>query len=322
VKGGKMKKIGIFLLIISIELCAVWFAPVAYANLLENGSFEFVIDPPTGSYRTLYAINTDITGWTVSSGNIDWVNTYWVASDGNLSLDLCGYVAGKIEQSFSTIAGQKYAVTFDMAGNPVLKGIKELRVEAAGQFADFDFDNTGSTPSNMGWKTNTWIFEAIDSTTTLSFMSLDDYSRSGPTLDNVSVEAIEDWKSAYDSLLESQSDLEVLRNYHDQYLTQTAKGEFYTTLLYNNSGKALAVLLDNPQLMLEANALIQTNIDAVSDVLDGYEGVIYNTHEIAAFLDAYAKKSPPILKILAYIVRWDMLRKQKRGKLFLGFRLK
>jgi hypothetical protein len=74
--------------------------------------------------------------------------------------------------------------------------------------------------------------------------------------------------------------------------------------------------------MYQAKVLIEPNGDAVLDVLDGYKGIIYNTDEIVAFLYAYAKKSPPILKILAYIVRWDMLRKQRRGDLFFGFRLK
>jgi hypothetical protein len=61
---------------------------------------------------------------------------------------------------------------------------------------------------------------------------------------------------------------------------------------------------------------------AVSGVLDGSEGIIYNTDEIVDFLDAYAKKAPPALKMLAKIVKWDMLRKKRRKELFLGFRLK
>jgi hypothetical protein len=74
--------------------------------------------------------------------------------------------------------------------------------------------------------------------------------------------------------------------------------------------------------MYQAKVLIEPNGDAVLDVLDGYKGIINNTDEIVAFLDAYAKKSPLILKIFSYVVRWDMLRKQKRGDFFFGFRLK
>lgn len=167
------------------------FATIAQASLIENGSFEVGISPPSGGYRTLSAPNTNISGWTVSSGNLDWIRTYWNASDGALSLDLVGTVAGKIEQTFSTNIGEQYAVTFDMAGNPVTyKGTTQLRVEAADQHADFSFNNSGMTTSNMGWVTNSWLFTAVDTTTTLSFMSLGNYNRSGPTLDKVNVTAI------------------------------------------------------------------------------------------------------------------------------------
>ena len=156
-------------------------------DILQNGSFEYGTNPPTGSYTLLKAVNGAIDHWTVSSGQIDWVNLHWEASDGTLSVDLCGLVAGRIEQSFPTSIGQQYKVTFDMAGNYVRCGIKQLRVEAAGQSADFSFDSCGHSSTDMGWTTNTWVFEATDTTTTLSFRSLADYRSYGPALDNVSV---------------------------------------------------------------------------------------------------------------------------------------
>ena len=165
-------------------------AGIAQAALIENGSFEVGINPPTGGYRTLSATNTDISGWIVTAGNLDWVRTYFEASDGELSLDLVGTVAGKIEQSFPTNIGQQYNVTFDMAGNPVTyHGTTELRIEAAEQYTDFSFNNTGKTTSNMGWVANSWMFTAVDTTTTLSFMSMGNYNRSGPALDNINVTA-------------------------------------------------------------------------------------------------------------------------------------
>lgn len=163
---------------------------IAQASLIENGSFEIGTNPPTTGYKTLSATNTDISGWTVTEGNLDWIRTSWEASDGELSLDLVGTVAGKIEQSFSTNIDQQYNVTFDMAGNPVTQGTTELRVEAADQYAVFSFNNSGMTTSNMGWNTNSWIFTAVDTMTTISFMSLGDYDKSGPALDNVDVTEI------------------------------------------------------------------------------------------------------------------------------------
>jgi hypothetical protein len=39
-------------------------------------------------------------------------------------------------------------------------------------------------------------------------------------------------------------------------------------------------------------------------------------------LKAYARKSPPGLKLLAIAVEKEMLRQQRQGEKFLGFRLK
>jgi protein-tyrosine phosphatase len=131
-----------------------------------------------------------------------------------------------------------------------------------------------------------------------------------------------DWQTAYEILFDNPSDLELLRQYRDEILANTTRGVIYKTLLYKFSKQALEVMLSNPELMLQAKDLIDAKTYAVLDVLDGYEGIIYNTDEIVSFLDTYAQKSPPILKILAYIVKWDMLRKQRREELFFGFRLK
>jgi len=143
------------------------------------------------------------------------------------------------------------------------------------------------------------------------------------SIDNISivVETVT-WASAYQTLFDpTANQLEIMRTYRDDVLSKTASGRKYTGWLYQNSKGALAVLLGNPELMVQAKVLIEANRDAVSNVIDGYEGIIYNTDEIVAFLDAYAGKAPPVLKLLAKLVKWDMLRKQRRGWLFLGFRL-
>ena len=132
----------------------------------------------------------------------------------------------------------------------------------------------------------------------------------------------EGWEGAYDTLFRHPSDLTLLRQYRDESLNKTKKGRLYTRLLYKRSKQALQVLLRNPELMKEAKHLIEANKGAVSGVLNGNEGVIYNTDEIVSFLKAYAKKSPPVLKLLAITVEKEMLRQQRQGGKFLGFRLK
>ena len=141
-------------------------------------------------------------------------------------------------------------------------------------------------------------------------------------VDNVSVICTDPWETAYNTLFDNQSDLERFRQYRDESLTKTTRGRLYTRLLYNRSEKALQVLLRNPELMMEAKHLIEANKGAVSEVLNGNEGVIYNTDEIVSFLKAYARKSPADLKLLAITVEKEMLRQQRQGEKFLGFRLK
>ena len=129
------------------------------------------------------------------------------------------------------------------------------------------------------------------------------------------------WGMAYNIIFDNSSNLALFRQYRDKILLSTTKGVMYKTVLYTFSNQALQVLLRNPKFMYQAKALIEPNYGAVVDVLDGNKGIINNTDEIVSFLDAYAQKSPLILKILAYIVKWDMQRKQKRSEMFFGFKL-
>jgi len=168
---------------------SVWGAP------FQNGSFEGTnpcntFDIPAGS--------TLIPGWTVSVGNIDWESAPgcgWQPSNGSNSLDLVGQLAGGvggIRQTFDTIPGTAYRVSFDLAGNygagPV---IKPLAVTIDGVTSNFTFDTTGRSQFNMGWTTHTINFVASSTSTTIDFVS--DVSASGGSLnagaalDNVQV---------------------------------------------------------------------------------------------------------------------------------------
>jgi choice-of-anchor C domain-containing protein len=166
-------------------------ATAAHADLITNGSFETATVNPGSGFITLPATSTAITGWTVGGAGIDYIGTYWQASDGVRSLDMSALNPGSIaSQTFATAIGSTYLVTFDMAGNPNIGNsgttLKDLRVLAAGQQADFQFDTTGHTKSSMGWVPKSWSFTANATTTTLTFQSLTG-GNSGPALDNVSV---------------------------------------------------------------------------------------------------------------------------------------
>ena len=97
--------------------------------------------------------------------------------------------AGGIAQTFATTFGRAYLVTFDFSGNP--EGgdpVKHMRVEAPGQSQDYEFDTTGHSPTDLGWRTETFRFTATDSLATVEFFSLSESTSSwGPLLDNVVV---------------------------------------------------------------------------------------------------------------------------------------
>jgi hypothetical protein len=132
----------------------------------------------------------------------------------------------------------------------------------------------------------------------------------------------EGWDMAYQTLLDDSSDLGLLRQYRDQFLTKSIKGKLYTTLLYQSSEEALKVLLHHPALMRRANKLIRANKRAVENVLNGSEGVIRSTNAVLSFLKAYGRKSPPALRFLTKEVIREMRKQQRRGRPFLGFKLK
>jgi choice-of-anchor C domain-containing protein len=170
----------------------------ANAYLIVNGSFEQGPDM-LGLMIVLAGGSTAIDGWTVTREGIDYKGNYWKASDGERSLDLDNSPGfGGIMQTFETTPGVRYLVTFDMSGNPYADfndpPIKWMRVEAAGQSADFSHNASGYWYDDMVWVNHSWWFTAAANTTstTLEFYSLhtldDGYSEwCGPALDNVSV---------------------------------------------------------------------------------------------------------------------------------------
>ncbi len=188
----------------------VWLAVVAatvvWAGPFTNGSFETVgpgVDFGVAGIATLSSGDSvSIPGWVVSGANIDYILNppSWVAAQGSHSLDLNGLGLGGIDQTFATVGGGQYRVTFSMAGNPDMRPrITTLRVSAGGSSSLYTFNVLeGYSLSNMGWAGNVFAFTAQSASTTLSFMSEDSSSCQGaggpcpfgPALDNVSVEQI------------------------------------------------------------------------------------------------------------------------------------
>ncbi len=173
---------------IALSFAAIEAKPAHATNLIQNGSFEIGTFP--GVYLPLSVGSTDIQGWTVIRGGIDYYGTGWVSADGSRSLDLNGTPGvGGVAQQFTTTPGQQYKVDFDLAGHP--SGLLQtIEVSAAGQSQDYSFQ-AGTDPTNLGWKNIEWLFTAKDKQTTLEFYSLQtSYIYGGPALDNVRVSAV------------------------------------------------------------------------------------------------------------------------------------
>jgi choice-of-anchor C domain-containing protein len=159
--------------------------PVMAANLIVNGSFE--LGPEPDQSMAMPPGSTAIQGWTVVGAAVDYVGGQWAAREGMRSLALNGTAPGAIAQSFQTLAGQPYTVKFFMAGdafsNPILK---RMRVAAAGQSQDYEFNAEHAWPWDMGWAEKVFQFTASGGTTTLQFTSLD-AGDTGPAIDSVVV---------------------------------------------------------------------------------------------------------------------------------------
>ena len=173
-------------------MALVALSPFAAAapNLITNGSFESNgADFISGSFTTFAAGSGALLGWDITTGSVDLINTHWQPSHGNYSLDLSGGSDGTIAQSFATVIGQKYVVSFDMAGNPDdTDALKYLQVGLSQQ-PIYTFDTTGKSRADMGWTTKSFVFQAVSTQSTLHFAGLQD-SPYGVALDNVSVSAV------------------------------------------------------------------------------------------------------------------------------------
>lgn len=156
----------------------------------QNGSFEVGTLTDTGGFDVLSPGSTAITGWTVIGDGVDYIGGQWLAANGTRSLDMlsCG-VSGGVQQTFDTVPGAIYTVSFSLAGNPD-GGSKTLTVSAAGGTSNYTFDTTGASSSAMNWSARNFSFVAQANSTTLSMLggvTGGAASCAGSALDNVAV---------------------------------------------------------------------------------------------------------------------------------------
>lgn len=226
------------------------------AGLIRNGGFEEGTGTPL--FLNLRAGSTALPGWVVTGEGIDLVGAgYWRSSEGTYAIDLDGsarsrttppYVQGGIAQTFATLAGKRYRVTFDLAGNPNRGPLKKpLRVRAAGDSADFVFDATGKSGQNMGWVPKEWVFTAKADSTTLEFTSLTRSPETGfaAAIDRVAVVLID-----VGPLKVTESEREIQVSLGAEILFDT--GEFTLRPRATSALEQLAALIrEHPDLPVE-----------------------------------------------------------------------
>jgi choice-of-anchor C domain-containing protein len=177
---------------LSAAVLMVSFA--GHAQSVVNGGFEQGSDPNAngGNNIGLYAPDaSSLDGWVVSSGTVDYIGSRWAAGEGARSLDLSGVTTGTIYQTVTGFTpGMAYRLSFLLAGNPEAgPSVKTARVGVGSLFADFAFDTTGFSASNMGWRSEWLDFIATSSSLSISFAGLDNHPY-GAALDDVAVAAL------------------------------------------------------------------------------------------------------------------------------------
>ena len=173
-------------------------SPWASAEQLSNGNFDKETVP--GYYQTIgLGSSVKIAPWVVTKGNIDIVSKdLWVAHTNPNSIDLLGtdVRVGEVSQTFTTIPGNSYRVTFAMSGSPgqtKLKRIIEVMVSSSNMSSPLLFTHNPQkteTKENLRWTLHSFNFVAKDTQSTImlaGYLEGKPSSSYGPLLDSVSV---------------------------------------------------------------------------------------------------------------------------------------
>jgi choice-of-anchor C domain-containing protein len=189
--GPTMEKC-LFTLLVSL----ISLSGEAHAGLILNGSFEQG-NYTGGAWTDIAPGSTDLTGWTnTGSGIINWHNSTEMMNpfDGARVADLNNggnglADTGILSQSFATDIAKSYLLTFYLAGpGTSFPDPRQVQVNIAG--VQHIFSQAASPNTALVWGAETLTFEAISSTTTLAFTSVNGSGYWGPLLDMVSVDAV------------------------------------------------------------------------------------------------------------------------------------
>jgi hypothetical protein len=189
--------------------------PVAFSNLIVNGSFEAdVIAPSEFSVRS--AGSGGLSGWVISDTAVVLIDSFdnfdaWAepaeASDGEQFLQLQTHTdgggIGTISQTFATTVGQTYTLSFDYSGIYPSSTDSSLSYAVDGHVRTLNMNISGN---QLPWATETFQFAAVDPLTTVSFTGEFEAGFWGSSIDNVRVSASALSSDTADTLIVNDDD--------------------------------------------------------------------------------------------------------------------
>jgi len=172
-------------------LAAAW-VPAAAQNLLLNGGFEAssstTATPP--GWFNLGAANGVLSYAAITTQPVyEGLRFYDVGAHGS-GVAAIGEGVG---QTFATLAGATYRLSFGLSGENLGSAIETLRVNAGDASMDYALTPTGSGIFARPFATETFTFNAVATTTTLNFILQSVVGTAGnndPLLDGISVELV------------------------------------------------------------------------------------------------------------------------------------
>ena len=174
---------------------SLFIATPGSATVLTNGGFE---QPGVTNSCCITDPTTAIPGWTVPSGNVNVVNGFFssnpyknLAKEGAQYLDLVGEgTAGSISQTFGTVTGQVYNLSFFFSHN-LFSGLQSASADVLINGVLFgSVTHTGGSTSDLNWQSFSKTFTASGTSTTLEFLNTKGGENTGVFLDAISVGAV------------------------------------------------------------------------------------------------------------------------------------
>lgn len=169
----------------AVVIVGSFYSLTAQANLIINGGFEepiviSVSSDPLDHWERRYG--TELTGWTTPGGVVQFDSLYSPVTDGNQAVQLERPNAS-INQSFATVAGQTYQVSFDLSAFGVGYGyVSTLGVSIGPVTQAF-------SGSYLSYAHHAIEFSADAATTTLEFKNIG-ADGTYPHIDSVSVSGV------------------------------------------------------------------------------------------------------------------------------------